>query len=216
MLLPININIIISFLTIFILTIIYIRFFYQKKISINFITLTTLIVIIINLFISKDINLSSLYLNNYEITAQLNSSIIRLLFGYNYSGIAASNIVLVIIGYIYLSSKINYKKEIPLYSLMLYILMATISLLFFGSVNDVLRNIMSSSFIFLLIFAGTDNRSTPYTILGMVIYCFIIALFTLIIGHYNFELALLFAISIASIFTNIINKVFRKTKFSKQ
>lgn len=172
-----------------------------------------IIMILITYFMGTYTSLSQIYLNNYELSANLNPSVFRLLIGYNYGGLAVTNVLLIIFSYIYLSFSISYKKEIPFYIFLFYLTFAIISLIFYNDFNGIIRSMMSSSFAFILVYVATDSKNSPYNNLGMIIYSFAIALISFILSIYYFELSLYIAILLVSTFTFLLDKVFRKTKF---
>lgn len=213
MLMPINVNIFICFGILLIFSIVYFRYFYRSKLSINFIAISTLTIVVASALISNTMLTTKMYMNNYEAIANLNPSIIRLVFGYNYSGLATSNLFLILFAYVFLSFSISYKKEIPFYTLLFYLILLLISLLFFADFNPFIRNMFSSSFLFIVVFVASEMKSSPYNRLGMIIYSLLIALVSFALAFVNFEISLLLSIFLISTITNLINKVFRKTKF---
>lgn len=213
MLMPIRINIFIFIIVLLILTIIYLLIFQNKKYSINFIAFSTLIIILISMLVLnvKEINL--LYLNAYESAVKLDHSIYRLFFGFNNSGISVTNVILVLIAYGCMNFCLSYKKEIPIYLLFGFLIVFGINLILGANFSEILRKIVNSSFIFIITFVATDQKSSPYNNLGMIFYSVLIIIFMTIVGQINFELSLLIAILLVSIITPLLVKIFKKTKF---
>lgn len=213
MLMPIKVNILLFTVILSVLAFIYLFFFYKAKINFNFIILTTVIIILISFLISNNTNINSLFINPYEEAVLLNHSLYRLIFGYSIAGISVSNSLLIILSYFFLSRLISFKKEIPFYLAIMFGLVLIFQIVFNSSISDYIREILNSSFIFIIVFVASDNYYSPYTKLAMFFYSLLIFLLTLIMSIINFDLAIYFSILIVSFLNPVLNRVFKKTKF---
>lgn len=215
MLMPINIKYSVFILCLTTISLLYMLFVYNRKIKINYIAVTSLTLIIISYLIGNYKDIISLFMNNYESSVLLNHSIYRLIFGFNYGGIASSNIILVIIAYFYLSFSFSYKKNIPFYLMIMFSIIIIFSLISGINFSNLLRNILNSTMIFSLFFVVNDNFASPYTNLAIIVYSLLLAITTTILTTLNFQLSLLIGTVLTSFIVPILNKVFKKTKFKQ-
>ncbi len=213
MMMPINVNVYIFVIVLLSFSFINFFFFQKRKYNINFIALTTIVIIVLSSLINNT-SISSLFINSYESSRELNHSMYRMFLGYNSSGISVTNTILVIIGYGYLSLNISYKKEITFYLSIGFIIITLISMFLRINLSELIRNTLNSSFIFMLVYVATDSKSSPYNQLGIIFYSILIIIFTILLSLISFELSLISSILIISLITPLLVRIFKKTKFS--
>ncbi len=115
------------------------------------------------------------FLNPTEQAQTMVYSTIDILFGRNIGGISTTSILWMVIAYAYLWFDYYYKKEIPLYSMAVYIGLCLLFEILFPTGNLV-KNILNPSMIFASIFVATDIISSPYTDTGKMLYGLFIGL----------------------------------------
>jgi Na+-translocating ferredoxin:NAD+ oxidoreductase RnfD subunit len=179
---------------------------FTGKHNINVVSLSVLIIILITNLIG---NFS--YLNNYELAKNLNLNGIDYLFGRGSGGINTTSGILLIISLIILSTKPFYKKEIPLYSSLIYIILIIGYDIITNNVGYILDNIFANGILFSFVFVGTDPLTSSYTKKGMFIYSLIIGIITFILYLIYPPLSSLGGILIASLSHDIIDKMLEKS-----
>ena len=145
------------------------------------------------------------FLNIYEVSNKFNMNAIDYLFGKGSGGIFTTNILLLIISYIILCCSKIYKKNIPIYSLVVFLLLSVIYCLFTNSVEIILNMLFTNGILFSFIYVGSEPVSSSYTKVGELIYGIIVGLLTFLLYLIQPALASLGAILIASIFNGIID-----------
>lgn len=151
------------------------------------------------------------FLNSLEETKEYSFQLLDLLFGRNIGGICATNIVFVLIGYFFLSLFGFYKKDIPIYILIIYFLLSLIFGLSSHQFLSYMTNFLSNSLIFVSVFCATDSVSSPYTKLGRLTYGVLIGILGFFIGLFiDKTLAIFLAIFIISIFSSTFDNFFLK------
>lgn len=213
MIMPTNINIIVYTIILFVLSLIYMFFIYNKKFKINFITMSSLILIITNYLLGNYESIYSSFYNSYEMSTLLNHSLFRLFLGYGVGGLASTSFVFVVIAYIIMSFMYSYKKEIPFYLTLLFGSFILIKLLVTNNVVSLIDSVLNSSLPFVIVLVSTFPNHSPYTKVGMFIYSLLIFIFSILFSSINFELSVLFSITLVSLTVPFLNKIFKKTKF---
>ena len=92
-------------------------------------------------------------------------------FGKTIGGFGTTNIFLICVSYIYLSTRIHYKKEIPLYSLITYIITGIIYLLITKSnISNITNEIITTNILFAFVYIATIPHYSTATKEGTIIY----------------------------------------------
>ena len=216
MTMPIKVNIYAYLVLMIVLSIIYLKFFYNKKFSFNFIALSIILIILGSYLLGDYKNILELYINNYEASVSLNPSLYRLIIGFNHSGLGISSHLIVIIVFIYLMGVITYKREIPIFLIVSFIIVSIISLIMGSTFSSQLRYLFNSSIIFSLFFIANESTSSPTTNLAMIFYSLLIVILYLVFNLFASSLAIYLAIFVVSIFSYSLDIIFKKTKFSSK
>lgn len=216
MTMPIKVNIYAYLVLMIVLSIIYLKFFYNKKFSFNFIALSIILIILGSYLLGDYKNILELYINNYEASVSLNPSLYRLIIGFNHSGLGISSHLIVIIVFIYLMGVITYKREIPIFLIVSFIIVGIISLIMGSTFSSQLRYLFNSSIIFSLFFIANESTSSPTTNLAMIFYSLLIVILYLVFNLFASSLAIYLAIFVVSIFSYSLDIIFKKTKFSSK
>lgn len=196
----INTNIFLFLLITFILLLLS-KFIKESKV--NIVALTTLIIILI-----MDLTGSFTFLNIYEISNKLNLNSLDYLIGRGSGGINTSHVLLLTISLLILFNKNYYKREIPIYSLIVYIICMIIYTIINNNIGSLLDNIFANGILFSFIFIATDPLSSPYTIKGRITYGIIIGLVTFGLFIIYPPLSSLGGIVIGSICSKTLDRVY--------
>lgn len=146
-----------------------------KKIQFNQIAFIKLVLVGTVLLISN-----YTYSNIAEASNIYAYSLLDIICGRNTGGIAATNILLGVIIYSILANFTNYKKSIPIFS---YITYLVVSAIYMVVIRDINYSVFFSSTVILgFIFVGTDTLSSPYTQKGMFIYSILLGVITAILS----------------------------------
>lgn len=168
----------------------------------NVMAFTALLIILI-------INLTSefSFLNVYESSRTLNLNTLDYLLGMGSGGVSTSNILLLLISLIFLLREDYYKKEIALYSIIIFSFLIIIYSIYNNEVGLILENIFSYGTLFSFIFIAPDPLSSSYTKKGKIIFGILIG--TIAFGLYLIEpsLAALGAILIVSLLYKFIDSI---------
>lgn len=195
MIVPISTNILIFLVAI--IALLFLSKYLEKYFSFNTICFVKLIIVGF-LLIFKMCE----YANVTELAHDYAFSFIDIIFGRGIGGISSSSIILIIVGYIYLLSDYYYKKEIPLYGLLSYILVILISYIFIKDFSIIINNIFASSVLFTFVFIAPMSEFSPYTPKGKLIFGISIgvlsALFTIFIGSFEASIIAILIVSIAN------------------
>ncbi len=171
LIMPYNINYLIYILSLII--ILPVLKYLNKYVKFNKVCFIYLIIILINGLIN---NFS--FLNTLELTKNYEYTLIDYLFGRNIGGISSTSIILSLISYILLSYNFYYKKEIPFYINISYIICAFIYFLIFKD-SDFLIN---SELIFGSIFISSLNEFSPVEEKYQRIYAISIGVFSFLLS----------------------------------
>ena len=196
----INTNIILFSLVTFIILLIS-KFI--KNTKINYITLTSLIIFfIMNIFGKFS------FLNAYEVSNNFNMNAIDYLFGKGNGGIVTTNILLLIISYIILYNSNIYKRNIPIYSFISFLLLTIIYCFIKNDIGNIMNMLFTNGILFSFVYIASEPNSSSYTRLGSTIYGIIVGVLSFIFYLINPALSSLGGIFIASIFNSLIDLKF--------
>lgn len=202
MIVSINTNIIVFFLTTFIM--LFISKFFNNRI--NIICLTFIIIY----FISNYLN-DYQFLNRYELSKVFHLNVLDYMIGRGSSGIATSHILLIFVALVGLFMTNNNKTHISIVSIVIYAsLLCIYSIISHSNFFDI---ILTNNNIFMLSIVSTDYVTSTYTRNGMFYYALFIAILGFILYFINPVIALPIAILIVSLFNNLID---RKLGYKKE
>ncbi len=183
----------------------FISLFIYKKINknnVNIVCVIALIVILISNFYETS------YLN-LVINSNTNLDGLDYLLGKGSAGLNASCTLLSLASYLYLSTKDFYKKEIPLYSFLIYSILMVIYLSFIGDINSLFVRLLSNGTIFSLVFVSTMGSTSSYTKRGRICYALILGILMFILSFSFPSLAVISAIFLVSIMHKYIDKLLK-------
>lgn len=196
----INTNIILFSLVTFIILLIS---KFTKNTKINYITLTSLIIFfIMNIFGKFS------FLNAYEVSNNFNMNAIDYLFGKGNGGIVTTNILLLIISYIILYNSNIYKRNIPIYSFISFLLLTIIYCFIKNDIGNIMNMLFTNGILFSFVYIASEPNSSSYTRLGSTIYGIIVGVLSFIFYLINPALSSLGGIFITSIFNSLIDLKF--------
>ena len=183
----------------------FISLFIYKKINknnVNIVCVIALIVILISNFYETS------YLN-LVINSNTNLDGLDYLLGKGSAGLNASCTLLSLASYLYLSTKDFYKREIPLYSFLIYSILMVIYLSFIGDINSLFVRLLSNGTIFSLVFVSTMGTTSSYTKRGRIYYALILGILVFILSFSFPSLAVISAIFLVSIMHKYIDKLLK-------
>ena len=201
MIMPVNIDLIlytISFVILYIITL-----FIEKYIKFNKVCFIYLIIILINFLINDFTFKSSL-----ELSYNYSFEFLDLLMGRLVGGISSTSILFSLLGYTILISNYYYKKDIPLYINITYLILSTIY--YFITKDN--SYIINADLIFASVFISVLPLYSPYKVNNQIIYAVFIGVISFIISIvFNPIISIYFATFIVSLFQNIRTRQ-KKTK----
>ncbi len=183
----------------------FISLFIYKKIgknSFNIVCVISLIVILISNFYEPS------YLK-IAINNNINLDGLDYFLGKGSAGLNASCTLLALISYAYLSSKPFYKREIPLYSFLVYNILMVIYLSFIGDINSLFVRLLSNGTIFSLVFISTMGTTSSHTYRGRICYSFILGILMFALSFGFPSLAVISAIFLVSLMHKYIDKLLK-------
>lgn len=183
----------------------FISLFIYKKINknnVNIVCVIALIVILISNFYETS------YLN-LVINSNTNLDGLDYLLGKGSTGLNASCTLLSLASYLYLSTKGFYKREMPLYSFLIYSILMVIYLSFIGDINSLFVRLLSNGTIFSLVFVSTMGTTSSYTKRGRICYALILGILMFILSFSFPSLAVISAIFLTSIMHKYIDKLLK-------
>ena len=177
------------------------KFFKDNKV--NVVALTSLIIFfIMNIFGKFS------FLNIYESSNNFNMNAIDYLFGKGSGGIFTTNILLLAISYIILYCSKIYKRNIPIYSSVTFLVLVIIYCIGTNNIENILSMLFTNGILFAFIYIASEPTSSSYTKKGQVIYGVLVGLFTFLLYLIQPALSSLGAILVASILNGIIDLKF--------
>lgn len=189
MIIPVNTSILL-FIFLNLVFNILIKFVFDKcNLRINYVALFKLMIIGILIFFNK-----YNYANNLEIIKKYSYDLIDIFIGRGISGVCSSSILFSFLGYIFLSLNKYYKNEIPIISIISYMVLV---LIFKFAFNHVI--IINSLIIFSFIFIAPLNSFSPAIKKDKVIYSILTGILTFIFTYFvNMYDGVIISILIAS------------------
>ena len=193
--LPISTSIILFTIVTIILNVLLFFVLDKFKNNINYICLFKLLIIGILMLNNKYI-----YANDLEIVNKYSYNLKDIFFGRGISGINNSSIILIIVSYFILCSNYYYKKELPLFSLTVYFLLALVFKFFFNNVI-----IFNSMIIYSFVFIESISLFSPAEKKEQILYSLVVGILAFFLTYYfNRYDGVIIAILIASLI-NYIN-----------
>ena len=148
------------------------------------------------------------FLNAYEVSNNFNMNAIDYLFGKGNGGIVTTNILLLIISYIILYNSNIYKRNIPIYSFISFLLLTIIYCFIKNDIGNIMNMLFTNGILFSFVYIASEPNSSSYTRLGSTIYGIIVGILSFIFYLINPALSSLGGIFIASIFNSLIDLKF--------
>ena len=148
------------------------------------------------------------FLNAYEVSNNFNMNTIDYLFGKGNGGIVTTNILLLIISYIILYNSNIYKRNIPIYSFISFLLLTIIYCFIKNDIGNIMNMLFTNGILFSFVYIASEPNSSSYTRLGSTIYGIIVGVLSFIFYLINPSLSSLGGIFIASIFNSLIDLKF--------
>ena len=200
MIMPYNINLIIYSISLLILYII--TLYLEKYFKFNKVCFIYLIIILINCIFNK-----FTFANILESKFTYSFTFFDLLMGRSIGSISTTSIIFSLLAFTYLTFSFYYKKDIPLFINISYIILSLIYLLITKN-NSYLLN---SEVLFASIFIATLPKYSPLRRINQIIYAISIGIFTFILSIlFNKVISIYIIIFILSLFPNIkLKKIFK-------
>ena len=193
MIMPISTNLLLF--AVFMIGLLFLSSFLETKISFNCVCFVKLLVVVL-LLVFKNYQ----YANVVELSQDYAFSFVDIIFGRGVGGICSSSIVWVIVGFIYLLTDYYYKKEIPIYSIISYVIVNLITLIFIKDVSVIINNLFASSSLFAFVFIAPISNYSSYTPKGKLFFGILIgilsAILTIFIGNIESSLIAIFIVSL--------------------
>ena len=192
--LPLNISLILFVIIMLIVNIL--KLFYNIE-FINYYSLIKILFVLILFIIGK-----YSYLTLYDINIETSFSTLDLFLGRGVGGLATSNILLLIICYFIMLFNESYKKEIPIFSIISYIItLVIVDLLIKNNIIVDIKSFITNGFIFGVLFIATIPMYSPLKHKSIVIYSILIGIISFVL---NKILNIYDSVFIAIFITNIV------------
>lgn len=210
LLLPYNFNTFIYFIVLTMMLIIQ-KLISLKKIPLNLVAVTTLLL----LFSFKYIGNYS-YANIYETTKNISYNLFNSFFGRTIGSYGTTNIFLILIGYLFLLTNPLFKKEIPITTIISFIIIGLIfSLTKIFPFMNLVSYLVESNFIFGTIYILPLSFYSPYTMEGNIIFAIIAGILSFIFMYFISSvigsiIAIICTSSLVGVIDFIVLKIKRK------
>jgi Na+-translocating ferredoxin:NAD+ oxidoreductase RnfD subunit len=191
------------------MSVVFIMLFISKilKNRINIMSITFIVLY----FIQQQLFGGYTYLNAYDTSRVFSLDFMDFMIGRGYGGIATTHIILLIIALIGITVTNNNKSNISISSAI------TIFLLFgiYSIANhmDIGKLILNNSYMFACVYIMTDYVTSTYTKNGEIIFGVLCGLLTFGFYFINPIIAPYIAITIVSLFNNLIDRLCNKTTY---
>lgn len=152
------------------------------------------------------------YLNIGEKLNKFNYNMFDIFIGHGIGGLATTSLIAILISFIILSSSKYYKKIIPIFSSITYIIVSLLYMFLthnFSGIEMLLNGTMYFSFIFI----ASDLYTTPYNKKAMAIYGILVGILSSIFSLFCFYEAGYISIFICSLLIPFLNKIYEKSYF---
>jgi Na+-translocating ferredoxin:NAD+ oxidoreductase RnfD subunit len=191
------------------MSVVFVMLFISKilKNRINIMSITFIVIY----FIQQQLFGGYTYLNAYDTSRVFSLDFMDFMIGRGYGGIATTHIILLIIALIGITVTNNNKSNISISSAI------TIFLLFgiYSIANhmDIGKLILNNSYMFACVYIMTDYVTSSYTKNGEIIFGVLCGLLTFGFYFINPIIAPYIAITIVSLFNNLIDRLCNKTTY---
>ena len=205
MLMPFKINLFIYTISLFISLLIIKLLKLDKKVN-SVALILVLLIIILQIF----------KLNDYAlVNNNLKLSMFDLFIGRGVGGVFSTSCFYIIIAYFILKTDMIYKKEIPFYILMFYLILIIIYTL--ATYNYDCWSFLLNGFIpFCAVFIAPFSLNSCYSKKGKLIYSMLIAIICFILTNFlNIYFGIYLAIFITSLLTKLIDKILVENELKK-
>ena len=196
----INTNVIVFSATTFVL--LFISKFIRKRI--NIIAIIFIAIYVIQIYMFKDYS----FLNRYDTSRAFSLEFMDYIVGRGYGGIATTHIILLIVAMLGISITNNNKTNITISAI-------TTSLVVFGMYSIIGKVpfevlMFNNSMLFTFTYVATEYLTSSYTYTGEIIFGVLVGLLTFGFYFVNPILAPYIAITIVSLFNNLIDRIANK------
>ena len=192
---PFSTNILVFLVTTMIFSLLLYFVLDKLKTNINYVCVFKLLLVLVLYLLHRYV-----YANDLELINRYSYNLKDIFFGRGISGINCSSMIVIIISYFILCSNYYYKKELPIYSLAVYLLLAIIFKLVFNKVI-----IFNSMILYAFIFIESISLFSPAEKKEQIIYSIVVGFLSFFLTYYvNRYDGVLIAILISSLI-NYIN-----------
>ena len=197
LLMPINSSPIILFIAMIIMSLFF-RRFELNRIALFYIGLEV---------INKIFGMNS-FENLYEVSSMVKYNTIDMFLGFASGGICSTSVLLILIALFVLMNNKIYKREIPVSSIIIYVILVSVFNMIKGDYVNILPTIFSYNVLFIYVFVAPNLYSSSYTEKGKVLSGVVIGVLTFILSFFTYYGSAIIACFIVSILRNILDKPF--------
>lgn len=197
LLMPINSSPIILFIAMIIMALFF-RRFELNRIALFYIGLEV---------INKIFGMNS-FENLYEVSSIVKYNTLDMFLGFASGGICSTSVLLILISLFILMNNKIYKREIPVSSIITYIILVSVFNMIKGDYVNILPTIFSYNVLFIYVFVAPNLYSSSYTEKGKMLSGVVIGVLTFILSFFTYYGSAIIACFIVSILRNILDKPF--------
>ena len=197
LLMPINSSPIILFIAMIIMSLFF-RRFELNRIALFYIGLEV---------INKIFGMNS-FENLYEVSSMVKYNTMDMFLGFASGGICSTSVLLILIALFVLMNNKIYKREIPVSSIITYVILVSVFNMIKGDYVNILPTIFSYNVLFIYVFVAPNLYSSSYTEKGKMLSGIVIGVLTFILSFFTYYGSAIIACFIVSILRNILDKPF--------
>lgn len=146
--------------------------------------------------------------NLYEVSSMVKYNTIDMFLGFASGGICSTSVLLILIALFVLMNNKIYKREIPVSSIITYVILVSVFNMIKGDYVNILPTIFSYNVLFIYVFVAPNLYSSSYTEKGKVLSGVVIGVLTFILSFFTYYGSAIIACFIVSILRNILDKPF--------
>ena len=146
--------------------------------------------------------------NLYEVSSMVKYNTIDMFLGFASGGICSTSVLLILIALFVLMNNKIYKREIPVSSIIIYVILVSVFNMIKGDYVNILPTIFSYNVLFIYVFVAPNLYSSSYTEKGKVLSGVVIGVLTFILSFFTYYGSAIIACFIVSILRNILDKPF--------
>lgn len=176
---------------------------FLNKLKINKIALLYLVVEGINVLLKLNV-----FANPYEASTVLNYDGLDLFWGLGNGGIFSTSIILILLGFLFLSFNKLYKKEMVVASLIVFFILGIVPFMIKGNYNDICPLIFGYNILFVLVFILPNLYSSSYTMKGQVLSGILVGVLSYALYFVTPYTSAVIAVLIVSLISGIIDRIF--------